>query len=206
VGIVKRGAEGAPKQSLEPTNIMKRLMSLLNGTAVLAVALTLNLNAAPVAPGQVDFGAFTPPGGGGEFVEINISGDLISLATRVVEKQEPELAQLLNGIHRVRVNVIGLDDENRPELQKRVESVRKDLDGKGWERLVTVRQQAQDVSVYLKMRNKDTVEGLVVVVMEENKQAVFVNVAGNIRPEQLSQLGDRLHIDALKKAGKAVEK
>jgi hypothetical protein len=185
---------------------MKRLMSLVSGTAVLAVALTLNLNAAPVAPGQVDFGAFTPPGGGGEFVEINISGDLISLATRVVEKQEPELAQLLNGIHRVRVNVIGLDDENRPELQKRVESVRKDLDGKGWERLVTVRQQAQDVSVYLKMRNKDTVEGLVVVVLEENKQAVFVNVAGNIRPEQLSQLGDRLHIDALKKAGKAVEK
>lgn len=181
-------------------------MKCVSGTAVLAAALSLNLNAAPVAPGQVDFGAFTPPGGGGEFVEVNIGGDLISLATRVVEKQEPEIAQLLNSIHRVHVNVIGLDDQNRSELAKRVESVRKDLDGKGWERLVAVRQQAQDVTVYIKMHNKETVDGLVVVVLEDNKQAVFVNVAGNIRPEQLSLLGDRLHIDALKKAGKTVEK
>jgi hypothetical protein len=30
-------------------------------------------------------------------------------------------------------------------------------------------------------------------------------VVGNIRPEQISMLGERLHMDELKKAGKAVE-
>jgi len=185
---------------------MKPLTCLARGTAILTAALALNASAGSLSTGQVDFGAFSPPSSGGEFVEINVSDCLISLATRLVEKEEPEIAQLLKGIHLVRVNVIGLDDQNRPELEKRIAGIRKDLDAKGWERLVTARQQAQDVGIYLKTSNKDTVEGLVVLVMQGNKQAVLINVVGNIKPEQLSLLGDRLHIDELKKAGKAARK
>ena len=39
------------------------------------------------------------------------------------------------------------------------------------------------------------------VVFEGNKQAVFINVDGNLRPEQLSLIGERLHLEELKKAG-----
>jgi len=62
-------------------------------------------------------------------------------------------------------------------------------------------QRDQNVGVYLKTRDKDTVQGLVVVAMDGNNAAVFVNVVGDIKPEQLSMLGERLHIDPLKKLG-----
>ena len=39
------------------------------------------------------------------------------------------------------------------------------------------------------------------VVIDGGKQAVFVNVVGDIKPEQLSMLGETLHIDPLKKLG-----
>src|SRR5947207_116168 len=45
-----------------------------------------------------------------------------------------------------------------------------------------------------------------VEVTEAERQAVFVNVVGNIKPEQLALLGEKLHIDPLKKIGKATHK
>jgi Na+-translocating ferredoxin:NAD+ oxidoreductase RnfG subunit len=116
------------------------------------------------------------------------------------------VAQLLNRLQLVRVSVIGLNDENRADLEKRAQKVRKDLEGKGWERIVKVVKQEQDVGIYLKTQGKDTVQGLAVVVLDGKQQAIFVNIVGDIKPEQLALLGDRLHIEPLKKIGQMTEK
>ena len=184
---------------------MKHLTPFTLGITLLSLSLSAGLSAETL-PGQVDFGEFTPPGKGGEYVEVNLSSSLISLASRFVEKSEPEVARLLSGLKLVRVNVISLNDENRADIQKRADKLRKQLDGKGWERVVLAQEKDQDVSVYLKTQNKDTIQGLVVLVTEGNKQAVFVNIVGDIKPEQLAMLGDQLHIDPLKKLGHPAEK
>ena len=185
---------------------MKRYLPFAVGMSILSLVVSAGVCAESLPPGQVDFGKFSPPGSGGEFVEVNLSSSLISLAARLVEKEEPDVAHLLKDIQLVRVNVIGLNDENRGELEKRTQKIRKELDTKGWERIVTAQKDDQDVGVYLKTRNKDAVQGVVVLVMEGKKQAVFVNIVGDIKPEQLALLGEKLHIDPLKKAGRAVEK
>jgi hypothetical protein len=74
---------------------MKSLKCLSLGTAVLAAAMVVNVHGETLLPGQIDFGSFAPPTGGGEFVEVNISSSLISLAARLVEKSEPDVAKLL---------------------------------------------------------------------------------------------------------------
>lgn len=184
---------------------MKRLMPITLGTVMLTATLIASAPAETLPPGQVDFGAFSPPEGG-EFVEVNLTSSLITLASRFAEKADADVAQLLRGLHQVRVNVIGLNDENRPDLQKRTQDIRKQLDKKGWERIVTAQKDGQDVSVYLKTQNKDTVQGLVVMVIDGSKQAVFVNIVGDIKPDQIAMLGEKLHIESLKKAGEVAEK
>ena len=62
------------------------------------------------------------------------------------------------------------------------------------------------MGIYLKTQNKDTVQGLVVTVVEANKQAVFINIVGDIKPEKLSLLGEKLHIDPLKNLSKVTER
>jgi hypothetical protein len=185
---------------------MKKLILIAMGSAALCVATSMKLRAAELLPGQVDFGTFAPPKGGGEFVEVNVPESLISLGARFVEKDEPEVAQLLKGLKLVRVHVIGLDEENRAELQKRAQGVRKELTGNGWERIVVAQQKDQDVSVYLKMAEKGAVQGLIAMVMDGKEHAVFVNIVGDIKPEQLALLGEKLHIDPLKKIGHRAEK
>ena len=164
-------------------------------------AATLTASADPL-PGQVDFGAFTPPNNGKEYVEVNVPSALISLAAKFVEKQEPDVAKMLNSIKLVRVHVVGLDDSNKVDLEQRVQKVRTDLSGKGWERLVTAQKEQQDVAVYLKMGENSAVQGLALTVMDGNKHAVFVNIVGDIRPDQLTTLAERLNIDPLKELPK----
>jgi hypothetical protein len=185
---------------------MKRSLPIAIGSAILLMALNVAVRAADLPPGQVDFGTFSPPKEGGEFVEVNIPSSLILLVTRVVEKDEPDLAQVLNGLKLVRVNVIGLDEDNRAEMQRRAQRVRKELATKGWERIVMAQQKDQDISVYLKMADKGAVQGLAAVVLDGKEHAVFANIVGDIKPEQLAMLGDKLHLDPLKKIGHAAEK
>ena len=182
---------------------MKRLLPYTLGLALLSTSVLASRGEETLPPGQVDFGKFSASDSAGQFVEVNLSGGLISLAARLVEKQEPEVAKLLNGLQLVHVNVIGLDANNRDGLEKRVQHIRKELDGKGWQCVVTAQKQEKDVSVFLKMRDKDAVQGLAVVAMDGKERAIFVNIVGDIHPEQLSLLGEKLHLDPLKKLGRS---
>lgn len=178
---------------------MKYLRSWMVGAALLCAAAVGSLHADELPPGQVDFGAFSPPKGGGEFVEVDVPAPLLNFASQIVAKDEPDVAKLLGGLKRVQVNVIGLDEENRADLEKRAQKIRNELKGDGWERVVSVQEKDQDISVHLKLNDKGAVEGLVAVVLDGKDEAVFANVVGEIKPDQLAMLGEKLHIDPLKK-------
>jgi hypothetical protein len=184
---------------------MKRLMPIAL-TSALLLALAAGVRAATLLPGQVDFGTFASSASGGEFVEVNVTSSLISLAASFVEKEEPDVAKLLKGLQLVHVNVVGINDDNKADLDSRAQKISKDLEGKGWEKVVTAQQRDQNVGIYLKTQQNGNVQGLVVIALDGKKEAVFVNVVGDIKPEQLSTLGDRLHIDPLKKLGRSEEK
>ena len=182
---------------------MKRSIIAAIGTAVLAFCLPTIGRSENLPPGQVDFGKFVPSTSGGEFVEVNLTSSLISLASQLVEKEDAEIGRLLKSLQMVRVTAIGLDDDNRADLKKRAQKIREEMESKGWERIVIAQKEDKNVGVYLKSRNKDTVEGIVVLAIEGDSKAVFVNIVGDIKPEQISRLGEKLHIDPLKKIGQA---
>lgn len=180
---------------------MKRILSRTLALATAVAGLQVAFAADAATGGVVDFGKFTPPTSGGQFVEVNIRENLIAMAARLTEGQEPELTQLLRGLKAVRVNVIGLDDCNREEITRRLAAVRNQLTTAGWERVVTAQQKNEDVSVFIKLRGTEAIEGVAVTVLQGDREAVFVNVVGDIKPEQLALLGERFDLEPLKEIG-----
>lgn len=174
--------------------------------ATLATSLTLGAAAESAPAGLVEFGKFTPSSSADQFVEVKLGASVIQLASKLTRKHEPDVAELLMNVHSVRVNVVGLGDDNREQTTHKLQAIRSDLEGKGWERIVNAQEKNQDVSVFLKTRNADTVEGIVVTVIENNREAVFVNVVGDVKVDQLVTLGDKLNLEPLKQVGAAVEK
>lgn len=178
---------------------MKKLIISL---CTLSCLTALPLAAAEEAvggPAQIDFGTFTPPEDG-TFVEIKVSKSLLNMATRIVEDSEPEMARILGGLNSIRVNVIECDDEHQAEVKARMYDIRDQLARRGWEQVVNVREDQEDVGVYVKLNGEEAIEGLAVTVINSD-EAVLVHVDGRIRPEELAQVGERLNIKPLQKLG-----
>lgn len=189
---------------MQPINIAMKTSFYRPFTFALLTA-GLCFTAHAESPGLVDFGKFTPPGKGSEFVEVQVRSNLLNFAAQLVEKEQPEAAKLLRNVQLVRVNVVGLTDENREEMQKRVEKIRQDLEARGWERNVNVQgKSGEDVGVYTQTRGGEVLAGVAVTVIEP-KNVVLVNVVGDIRPEQITALGESLNIKPLKELGDAVK-
>lgn len=164
--------------------------------AIAAVTLMTTVRAAG-APGEINFGEFEPTPGA-QFVEVNINSNLITMVTNFAKKAEPEVAEVLQGLKSIRVNVLGLTDENRTEIQEKITQVRSHLEKGGWDRVVTVMDKADDVGVFIKTKGADVVEGLVVTVLSGKSEAVFVNIVGDLRPDRLAMVGERFNIEPLK--------
>ena len=182
-----------------------RFHKILSVTAAISLIMCLCARAENPNPGWIDLGKLPMSSSGKEYVEVNIKGNLISMACKLVEKEEPQVASLLRGLKNIRVNYVGLDASNREIVTSKIVGLREELEKKEWERIVRVQQKSEDISVYMKIRGEDAVEGLVVTVLNQNSEAILVNIVGDIRPEQLSTIAERFHIEPLKKITKHLE-
>lgn len=183
---------------------MKRSLRLALVPLTLAVATLATSFAAD--PGYVDFGKLTGPAKG-DFVDITLGKGVLKIASVVAKCKNTEAAQLISGLSRVRVNVVGLDDTNREQTTERIAALRKELVRDGWDQIAEVRGKKQeDVAIFLKQRDGEVIDGVVVTVIDERKnEAVLVNVVGHIKAEQLAALGEHLDISPLKRGGKIVK-
>lgn len=174
------------------------LRSLLAATTA-SLALTAAAFAADEDPGYVDIGELVPSTKG-QFVEVNLSPALMKFAARLAKHHEPDAADIVGDIKRVRINVVGLDDANRAANIEKIESARAKLESQGWAKLVTVREanDGDNVAIFAKMKGDDSIEGLVVTVIDRKGEAVFVNIVGTINPEKIATLADKYDIEPLR--------
>lgn len=163
----------------------------------LTVALASTVSAR-VSGGHVDFSSFLPAKSG-QVVEITVGSMLLKFAAMAASVQEPEAAKLLRNIQLVQVNVVELDESNCDDAATKLTDVNKHLEAKGWVQSVKVHdsKSGQMVNVYIKSRDAETIEGVVVTVIDRNREAVFVNVVGNIKASQVAELCNRFDIHGL---------
>src|SRR3989442_6715333 len=89
---------------LKPFNkrfTMKNPTHYALGLVVLAALLSNPARAEERPAGYVDFGKFSPPATGKEFVEIDVKSNLVAMVARMAKESEPEVAQLLRGLQSV---------------------------------------------------------------------------------------------------------
>jgi len=175
-------------------------MKALHRLGLVASALTvLSLSVRAAAPGYIDLGRIKPTDGC-EYVEVNLGAPLLKFASLFVGGEDPDTASLIRNLKHVRVNVVGYNDGSRAETMNRVRSIRREIETQGWTQIVSARENenAENVAIYVKTATDDSIEGLVITVIDSSKrEAVFVNVVGNIKPEQVAKIGRGLHIEPL---------
>jgi len=147
-------------------------------------------------PGYVDFDAMEIFGDVEASVEVFLKGSVLVLVREAVKDDDPELSDLLSRIDYVRVQVFPLDDVNPDAVKTKTRDMSKQLEKSGWDIAVRVREDDEQVYVYLMPGDKDDISGLVVMVVEDD-EATFVNIVGNIDPAKIGEIGRSLHIDGM---------
>lgn len=179
---------------------MKNLLRSSLTAATLSLALIASVQATEAEAGAIDIGQLMPSAKG-QFVEINLSPTMLKFAARIAARQEPEAAELIRNLKSIRVSVIGLDDTNRTGTIEQIESVRRKLEAQGWTKMVTVREKndGDNVDIHVKQQGEESIDGLVVTVIDRKGEAVFVNIVGNIKADQLAQIAEKFDIEPLRK-------
>jgi hypothetical protein len=174
-------------------------LRLLVAAAGLSAVLSVAAFAAESEPGYIDVGQLMASAKG-KFVEVNLSTGMLKFAAKLAARQEPEAAELIGNLKQIRVNVVSLDDSNRKDTVAQIESIRGKLAKQGWTQMVTVREQdgGDNVDIHVKQRGDDIIEGLVVTVIDQKGEAVFVNIVGSISADQIAKVAENLDIEPLK--------
>jgi hypothetical protein len=131
-----------------------------------------------------------------ETVNVTVDGALLQLAGKFLSSSDPDQKQIKTLLGNLKgIYVRSFKFENEGEYSEAdVESVRSQLRGQEWARIVNVtsKKGGDNVDVAYKM-DKGKIAGLVVIAAEP-KEFTIVNIVGPIDLDQLSSLGGQFGI------------
>jgi len=130
-------------------------------------------------------------------MEVNIKGALLKLVAEASRYDDPELASMLGKLKAIQVRGYTLTPEQVDGISRHASDYSRRLEGSGWDTVARVREDDEDVHMYVKASD-DAIDGLVVMVVAPGEnETVFVNIVGNINPEEIGRIGRKFDIGPL---------
>lgn len=169
---------------------MKKLHTLLS---VVLLTFGASVLAQTGHPGRIDFASLAGFEETNVTVDIHLGGWLLSWAQAAAEEDDD--LNMLSKVESVRVKVFEVSKRKNYKAQAR--QVIRGLMSDGWERFARVNEDDSWVHVLVK-GNADQLEGITVIAMDEDSEAVLVNIAGRLDPADIANLlddDDLLNVD-----------
>jgi len=146
-------------------------------------------------PGYVDFNEvgtwFDMPAN----VEVNLRGTLLDLISGSTD--DPEFSRLMNGLQAIQARGYPMPNGTQDDVMARFQELSSRLESDGWERIVYIRDEEENLYIYAKP-DGDSIAGLTVMMADPNeRETMFVNIVGSIRPEEIGKIGRGLDIEPL---------
>lgn len=131
-------------------------------------------------------------------IEVNLRGSLLNFIASASSESEPEFAGLVNKLKAIQVRGFPLTNANANEVARRFEEFSNELESSGWQRVVYIREDQENVSIYMKPQG-ESIAGLTVMATDpSDDRSIFINIVGSINPEEIGKIGRGLDIEPMK--------
>jgi hypothetical protein len=142
-------------------------------------------------PGYVDFGDLSATYGEPK-ITINLGGTMLNFVGIMSSAESPETSDLISKLKGIRVQIFSTDENSAAAIDQFAKT-KKSLKSSGWEPVVQVNEDDEQVLVYMKM-DSGNMEGMTVMVVDE-EEAVFVNIIGQLNPAELGKVMESFDVD-----------
>ena len=157
-------------------------------------------------PGYVDFSDLHSLINAEPVVEVTLREPLLRLITEVIPDEDEEAASFVSRLLNVRLHVYDDIGGNVREIADDMDEIAANLDGESWERVVRIREDDDQVDIFLRVSDTDdVVYGIAVMIVSEDGEMVLANIAGDISFNDIGALGRRFDIEALSEYEEQVE-
>lgn len=130
-------------------------------------------------------------------IEVNVQGPLLKLVAEASKYEDPELARMLHKIKAVQVRGYDMHASEFANIEERASQLSNLLKQRGWDTVARVRDREERVEMFVKV-NGDAITGMMVMVMSPDEdETIFVNIVGEIDPEQIGRLGGKFGVTGL---------
>ena len=172
---------------------MRRLAFLLAATLLLMVLAGCGLTAPRSSDGFADLDSLGLRDTD-RVISLSIGPSLLRFAARHLDEDENEVRDLLNGLDGVRIRVYEVTGDSR-RVAGRMDAMSQRLQADGWEPVMLVRRQEEQAHMLLRMAD-GRVCGMTVLVLDDESEAVIVNLMGEINPQHFEDLMVTLDVEA----------
>lgn len=129
-------------------------------------------------------------------VEITIEGPMLRFLAEMSRAADAELADALARLKTVRARIYDLSPEDLPRARAKANRAAELLAGRGWQRVVTVREEGTQTHLFFKT-DGSRIQGLTALFVSPENQLGMINIAGEVDPEQIGRIARKLNIDVL---------
>jgi len=145
-------------------------------------------------PGYFDFGDLSEFQSGDEITEVFLEENILKMVGKLTKEEEPELSQLINGLKLIKVNIFGFENKNEAQVKEKMNEADKKLISSKWNRIVKTKEGGEQTNVYIKTSSGGNVLGLVITIIQDDGEASFINIVGNIDLEKIGELSKKFDI------------
>ena len=172
------------------SSIMKKFITGLFCT-LLALPVMAQEDELKDLPGYVDFGDLSATYGEPK-ITINLGGTMLNFVSMMSSAESPETSELISKLKGIRVQIYSTD-EDATAAKDQFGKTKKGLKSTGWEPIVQINEDDEQVLVYMKM-DGGNMEGMTVMVVDD-EEAVFVNIIGQLNPAELGKVMESFDVD-----------
>ena len=172
------------------SSIMKKFITGLFCT-LLALPVMAQEDELKDLPGYVDFGDLSATYGEPK-ITINLGGTMLNFVSMMSSAESPETSELISKLKGIRVQIYAMD-EDAGAAKNQFGKTKKSLKSSGWEPIVQINEDDEQVLVYMKMEGGN-MEGMTVMVVD-SEEAVFVNIIGQLNPAELGKVMESFDVN-----------
>jgi len=137
-------------------------------------------------------------------VGITVEGPMLAFLAEASRAADPELADALGRLKTVRARIYKLEPGDLPAARRQTEQAARKLEGKGWQRVVTLREEGAESYLYFKT-DGSRILGLVALFVSADRQFGFINIAGEVDPVEIGRIARKFNIEVLEEAAGEAE-